>query len=75
MSLNGARIRGMILRYLLLALGTVIFTLPMIYIRVKVRQTGKPSQLRKRNDFANQGQIEEYLRKCCIIVLCLRLNR
>ena len=41
MSLNGARIRGMILRYLLLALGTVIFTLPMIYmISTSLRPNG-----------------------------------
>ena len=40
-SLNGARIRGMVLRYLLLALGTVIFTLPMIYmISTSLRPNG-----------------------------------
>ena len=40
-SLNGAKIRGMILRYFLLALGTVIFTLPMIYmISTSLRPNG-----------------------------------
>ena len=40
-SLNGVKIRGMILRYFLLALGTVIFTLPMIYmISTSLRPNG-----------------------------------